>query len=124
MIRDLVGAVVGHVADRDATGCCRRRIHLVHADAVAQDADAAAKCRDRRGIEGPDAGHDDHIGLADGLAGRSVPGRQHEVDASRGEEVRLDVVRPLIGRDRVEHHHANGRAHRARARPPGKSLGH
>ena len=92
MVGDLLRAVVGHVSNRDAGHCRGRPIDLVHADAVAQNSDAAAKRPDRGTIKRPDAGYDDDIRVADLLARGHGPRREHQFDAPRREDAGLDVV--------------------------------
>ena len=51
VIGDLVDAVIGDVADRDAAVAGRLQVHVVHADAVADDDAGLAHGGDHRGVD-------------------------------------------------------------------------
>ena len=86
VVRDLVGAVVGDVADRDAGCLGGRAVDLVHADAVAQDPDGSFQAGDAVGVEAAVAGDDDGVGGPDRLVGRGGVLRHDEVDAATAED--------------------------------------
>ena len=70
MVRDLVRAVIGDVADRDAGRLRGRPVDLVHPDAVAQDPDGPFQAGDAVRVEPAVAGDDDGIRGPDRVVGR------------------------------------------------------
>ena len=122
VVRDLVRAVVGDVADRDAGRLGRRPVHLVHPDAVAEDADGALEAGDAIGVELAVAGDDDGVRGPDRVVGLGgVPGHD-EVHAPAPEDRGLGPPRRR-SRDGVEDHDPGAGAGLAAGRGRG-TLGH
>ena len=122
VVRDLVRAVVGDVADRDAGRLGRRPVHLVHPDAVAEDPDRALQAGDAIGVELAVAGDDDGVRGPDRVVGfGGVPGHD-EVHAPAPEDRGLGAPRRR-SRDGVEDDDPGAGARLAAGRGRG-TLGH
>jgi hypothetical protein len=86
VVRDLLGAVVGHVPDRNPGRLRREPIDLVHADAVAEDPHASLEAAHSRRVEPAHPGDDDGIGGSDRRIGGGVIRRNDQVDAATLED--------------------------------------
>lgn len=93
MVRHLVDAVVGHVADRDAPGPRGLEVDVVHADPVSDDDPGAPHARDHARVEVRELG-EHGIGVPD--EARQVGGWPSllpgdDLDAERPEDALLDL---------------------------------
>ena len=95
VVGDLVDAVVGDVADRDAPGPGRVEVDVVDADPVADDHPGPVHRGDDRGVDRGELG-DDAVGVGDQVGSRSASSfaaRPDELAPQRLEDGPLDVER-------------------------------